>query len=149
MPTTIVLIVDQALNSVAAQDAKNYRVIGPEGRIIRIKSAVYNAAMNTVTLHPRERIDIHYRYTLVVDGTKVGGLTNTRGQLLDGTDSGKPGSNYRAALTWRNLVLDPSEEKALHKAKTKDRSVKVKSVPTALVISHKTAPFARARAFRR
>jgi hypothetical protein len=149
MPTTIVLIVDQALNSVAAQDAKNYRIIGPEGRIIRIKSAVYNAAMNTVTLRPREKINIHHRYTLIVDGTKVGGLTNLDGQLLDGTDSGKPGSNYRAALTWRNLVLDPSEEKALQKAKTTNRSVKVKSGPAAHVISHKTAPFARARASRR
>ena len=87
-------------NSVAAQNAKDYRIIGPNGRIIRIKSAVYNAATNTVTLHPRKRINIHHRYTLIVDGTNVGGLTNPQGQLLDGADSGNPGSNYRTALTW-------------------------------------------------
>ena len=149
MPTTIVLTVDQALNSVTADDPKNYRIIGPEGRIIRVKSAVYDATNDTVTLRPRERINIHHRYTLIVDGTKSGGVTNMAGHLLDSTVSGEPGSNYRTALTWRNLVLDPSEEKALHHAKTTNRSVKVKSEPAAHVISHKTAPFARPRAFRR
>ena len=66
-----------------------------------------------------------------------------------GRSSGKPGSDYRAPLTWRNLVLDPSAEKALHKTKTTNRSAKVKSEPAAHVISHKTAPFARESVFRR
>jgi hypothetical protein len=105
-PTTLVLTFDQALEAAAAQDSKNYRIIGPKGRIIRVKSAVYNASANTVTLHPSSRISVHYRYTLVVDGSKPGGLTNARGQLLDGTHSGEPGSNLRTSLTWRNLVLD-------------------------------------------
>jgi Bacterial Ig-like domain (group 3) len=41
------------------------------------------------------------------DGTAPHGLTNTFGQLLEGADSGRPDSDYRTALTWRNLVLDP------------------------------------------
>jgi len=68
---------------------------------------VYDPANLTVTLHPEQRISIHDRYELIIDGTAPHGLTNTRGLLLDGTGSGSPDSDYRASLTWRNLVLDP------------------------------------------
>ncbi len=148
-PTTIVLTFNQALDPATADDPKDYRIIGPAGRIIRVKSAVYNAANDTVTLRPRERINIHHRYTLIVDGTKSGGLTDMAGHLLDSTESGEPGSNYRTALTWRNLVLDPSAEKALHKTKATNRSVKPKSDSATHVVSHKPTLFARTRAFRR
>jgi len=107
MPTTVVLTFDQALNAITAQDDENYRIIGPAGRVIGIKSAVYDPAGLTVTLHPRQRINIHHAYKLIVDGTAPKGLTNTLGQLLDGVGDGRPDSNYRTSLTWRNLVFDP------------------------------------------
>ena len=91
MPTTIVLTFDQALDAVTAEDAKDYRIIGPAGRTIAIKNAVYDAAALTVSLYPVKRISIHHRYELIVDGTAPHGLTNTRGQLLDGDDSGAAG----------------------------------------------------------
>jgi hypothetical protein len=40
MPTTIVLTFDQALDAITAEDAKDYRIIGPAGRTIAIKKAV-------------------------------------------------------------------------------------------------------------
>jgi hypothetical protein len=52
--------------------------IGPGGRVIGIKRAVYHPATLTVTLHPKERINVHYTYTLIVDGTAPGGLSNTQ-----------------------------------------------------------------------
>ena len=108
MPTTLVLTFDQALDAITAENADDYRVIGPEGGVIGIESAVYDPATLSVTLHPRQRIDIHDTYTLIVDGTaQGGGLANIQGQLLDGADDGQPGSDYRGPLTWRNLVLDP------------------------------------------
>jgi len=107
MPTTVVLTFDQALDAITAQDNENYRIIGPAGRLIGIKSAVYDPAALTVTLHPRQRINIHHAYKLFVDGTAPKGLTNTRGQLLDGVGDGRPDSDYRTSLTWRNLVIDP------------------------------------------
>jgi hypothetical protein len=118
MPTRIVLTFDQALDAVTAEDAKDYRIIGPAGRSIAIKSAVYDAANRTVTLRPVERISIHHRYELIVDGTAPHGLTNTRGRLLDGANRGTPDSDYRAPLTWRNLVLDPPWPRASHRSKT-------------------------------
>jgi hypothetical protein len=106
-PTTVDLVFDQALDAITAQDADDYRIIGPAGRVIAIKSAAYDPATLTVTLHPSQRINIHHTYKLIVDGNAPHGLTNTRGQLLDGADTGRPDSEYRTTLTWRNLVLDP------------------------------------------
>ena len=150
MPTTVVVTFNQALDPATAQDAHDYTIIGPEHRRIHVKSAEYDASTNTVTLHPSRRINIHYRYELIVDGTAPNGLENLNGLLLDGIGSGQPGSAYRAPLTWRNLVLDPKEAKAVHRTKsTTRRSLKVKSEPATHSSGHETAPFTRKRAFRR
>jgi hypothetical protein len=85
---------------------------------IAIKKAVYDAAALMVTHYPVERISIQHRYELIVHGTTRHGLTNTRGQLLDGDDSGSPDSNYRAPLTPRNLVLDPPWPRTSHGSKS-------------------------------
>ena len=115
--TSIVLTFDQALDAVTAEDVKDYRIIGPAGRAIAIRKAMYDPAALTVTLHTVERISIHHPYKLIVDGTAPRGLTNTKGQLLDGANRGSPDSNYRAPLTWRNLVVDPLPE-GWHASKT-------------------------------
>ena len=67
-PTTLVLTFDEALDALTADDSHNYRIIGPHGGKIRVTSAVYNPANLTVTLHTRRRIDVHDRYTLIVNG---------------------------------------------------------------------------------
>jgi fibronectin-binding autotransporter adhesin len=107
MPTRLVLTFDQALDAVTALDVKDYRIIGVAGRTIAVKKAMYDPAALTVTLYPVRRLSVHHGYKLIVDGTSPHGLTNTRGQLLDGTDSGSPDSDYRTTLTWRNVVFDP------------------------------------------
>jgi hypothetical protein len=108
MPTSIVLTFDQALEQATAEDTHNYRITGPRGRAIRVKSAVYDPETETVTLRPSERISIHHIYKLTVQGTKAGGVADTQGLLLDGADAGNPGSNYRATLTGRKLVIEPA-----------------------------------------
>ena len=50
--TSIVLTFDQAIDAVTAEDAKDYRIIGPAGRTIAIRKAMYDPADLTVTLHP-------------------------------------------------------------------------------------------------
>ena len=92
----------------------------------------------------------HHRYTLIVDGTAPDGVTNTLGLLLDGTDSGRPDSNYRAPLTWRNLVLEPPASKTDHPLNTPAGTVVVKSRPVDHAVRHhKASPFARSLSFRR
>jgi hypothetical protein len=143
-PTTLVLTFNQLLDTATAQDVKNYEVIGPAGRIIGIKSAIYNATLDTVTLHPRERINIHHRYTLIVDGTAPDGLKNAQGEALDGAKSGEPGSDYRGSLTWRNLVLDPPSSGHAQQTMIINKRAKAK----AHAITHKAVPFTRPQAFR-
>ena len=128
MATTVVLTFDQALDAVAAEDASDYRIIGPAGRTIAIKKAVYDAADLTVTLHPVDRVNIHHTYRLIVDGTSQHGLTNTLGQLLDGADTGSADSDYVGRLTWRNLVLDPPPPGRASWAKLMTGNVKMNSL---------------------
>ena len=122
MPTTFVLTFDQALDATTADDARNYEIIGPRGRHIRVKSAVYNAANDTVTLRPVERINVHFKYTLIVDGAQPSGLANVQGKLLDGERTGQPGSNYRTALTWRNVVLEPLPRERIQELEVRNDS---------------------------
>lgn len=105
MPTTIVLTFDQALDPKSAEDVKNYILIGPAGRRIAIRRAVYDPATFTVTLHPEERVSVHHAYRFAINGVGATGLRNAAGQLLDGHATGQPGSDYRLSLTWRELVL--------------------------------------------
>jgi hypothetical protein len=59
-----------------------------------------------------------WAYKFIVDGNAPRGLTSTNGLYLDGTNSGSPDSDFRAPLTWRNLVLDPPWPKVSHPTQT-------------------------------
>jgi hypothetical protein len=107
--TVLVLNFNDGLDPTSAQNLSNYKLVGPDGRAVHIGSAVFDAATNTVTLRPTSRINLHHTYHLTVMGTGPHGVTNTEGILLDGADTGKPGSNYQGTLTWRNVVWAPGE----------------------------------------
>jgi hypothetical protein len=104
-PTTIVLTFNQPLDTTRAQDVREYHLVGPAGHKIRIKSALYDPSTMTVTLIPKERINLHHTYKLTVYGATRNGLTGSSGLLLDGKDEGQPGSNYVATITFGNLVV--------------------------------------------
>jgi hypothetical protein len=114
IPTSVVLTFDEALTAITADDPRNYWIIGPAGRRIEIKSAVYNPTTDTVTLRPRERINLHHRYELVVDGTSAGAVANTFAQKLGSNSDGR-GSDYKGSLTWRNVVFDPPWPRIFHR----------------------------------
>ena len=65
MPTTVVLTFDRPLDLASARNVKNYQITGPGGVKIAIRTADYDAAKHTVTLHPSQRISIHHPYKLV------------------------------------------------------------------------------------
>jgi hypothetical protein len=108
-PTVLVVSFNDPLDPISAVNLSNYRITDPAGRKVRIRSAVFNAETNTVTLRPAERINLHHTYHLTVIGTGPGGVRNTQGQLLDGPDTGTADGNYVGTLTWRNVVLTPAE----------------------------------------
>jgi len=110
-PTVLVVSFNEALDPASAVNLNNYKITDPAGRSVRIRSAVFNAATNTVTLWPMDRINLHHTYHLKLVGTGPGGIRNTQGELLDGADTGTADSDYLGTLTWRNVVLTPAEAK--------------------------------------
>jgi len=103
-PTYLLLNFNGPLNPTSAQNPSNYQVLGPGGHRITVVSAIYDPATQTVTLVPAERLNIHWKYSLTVNGATPAGLTNLSGVPLDGSGKGHVGSNYVASITWRNLA---------------------------------------------
>src|SRR5262249_3464530 len=99
------------------------------------------------TLHTTKRINIHHKYELIVHGTGAHAVSNTEGQLLDGSRSGKPGSDYRTSLTWRELVLARPQGGVSNKKSA--RKLKLKSELATHDVKHGPAPITRPSAFRR
>jgi hypothetical protein len=61
-----------------------------------------------VTLSLQTPLDLHKVYTVTVIGTGAQGVSDQSGNLLDGANNGKPGSNFVTTVTAANLVLrDP------------------------------------------
>jgi uncharacterized repeat protein (TIGR01451 family) len=105
--TTLVLTFDRPLDAGRAQDLRNFHLVtlrGPK-RTIRLKSAVYDAATLTVTLHPAQRLNVHMRFQLTVVGTGTSGVTDSSGNLLGAQISGQPGSNSVTPLSAASSVL--------------------------------------------
>ena len=112
-PTTLVLTFDAPLDPATAQDVANYRLVALEGTggTIRIKSAAYNAATRTVTLSPAHLLNFHHRFRLTVIGTARSGVTDISGSLLDGQNTGQPGSNFVKIMTAKDLAFTAAELK--------------------------------------
>jgi hypothetical protein len=111
---------NDGLDLTSAVNLSNYEITDPAGRRVRVRSAVFDAATNTVTLLLAGRINLHHTYQFTVVGTGPSAVRNTQGVLLDGADTGTPGSNYNGTLDWRNVVLTPAEMKKYdHSAQAK------------------------------
>jgi hypothetical protein len=110
-PTVLVLNFNDGLDPTSAQDINNYKIVGPAGNTVAIASVSFDPKANSVTIRPKGRINIHHTYHLTVLGKGVTGVRDTDGRLLDGTNNGRPGSNYSGTLTWGNVMWTPAEAK--------------------------------------
>ena len=70
-------------------------------------AAIYDAADDTVTLTLRNRLNVHLRDELTVNGTTPTGVSSPDGVLLDGADTGRPGSNFQA-IFGREILAGPA-----------------------------------------
>jgi len=99
--TRIVLSFDQPMDAASVQDANNYdlrpvvgsHVVGRPHRWIRVTSAVYDAASQTVSLRPAKPLPLHRLYQITVNGLAPSGLMDTSRVLLDGQGDGQPGND--------------------------------------------------------
>jgi hypothetical protein len=112
-PTLLVLTFSEPMYSAQADNLGNYRLVAAgtdlrpgveDGRAIRIRRALYDAASQTVTLWPIRRLKLRRTFLLTVVGTPPGGLTNASGVFLDGAGTGQPGSDYMGIVNRKSLA---------------------------------------------
>jgi subtilisin-like proprotein convertase family protein len=104
----ILITFSGAVNGAEALNTGIYQLImaGKHGsftarnaRSIRIGSASFAAASNTVALFPRKPFVLHKPVELVVNGAPPMGLQDGHGRLIDGDRNGQPGGNAVAVLS--------------------------------------------------
>ena len=103
----IVIGFSGALNAAEAASVAEYSLTmaGRKGSFtvktakkLKLLSAVYNPANNTVALTPKKKFVVTKPVQLVVNGLPPSGLEDTYGRLIDGNDNGQPGSNAVALI---------------------------------------------------
>ena len=77
-PTYLVISFHSALDSVAVQDAANYRIVGPGNKRVRVRSARYNPVSDMVTLAFGARLNLRTSYGLTINGMEPNGLRSRR-----------------------------------------------------------------------
>jgi hypothetical protein len=103
---SLVLTFSTALDPVSATNRKNYVLVDSCGRI-GFKSVNYDSSAHTVTLRPRQLINLHRHYRLTVNGADGHGVRGAGHVLLDGAGDGQPGTDFVTTLNWKDLVLPP------------------------------------------
>jgi hypothetical protein len=64
--TQLIVTFDGTVDPTKAENPRNYYVKTPSGETVRVKSATYNPATNSVTLVPARRLNVHHHYRLVI-----------------------------------------------------------------------------------
>jgi hypothetical protein len=113
--TRIVLSFNQPMFAPSVQYVNNYAVLtNPyyHNQVVRIVSATYDPATHTVTLIPAIRLNIHYHYTLIVNGHGPFGANSAAGVFLDGAGNGTGGTDYvktfgSESLVWPTPMVRP------------------------------------------
>jgi hypothetical protein len=112
-PTTLAIKFSQPMDvgSVEALTSYTLASAGPDHRFgtrddrgIRIRSAQYDAAANTVTLRPIRRLPLRGTFQLTIRGTPPAGLKDASGLFLDGARTRQQGSNSVIRVDAKLLV---------------------------------------------
>jgi hypothetical protein len=94
-----ILTFDKELNGVEAERLENYEIRAPgkdklfgttDDKLIALRSAVYDAAANEVTLTPAKKLKVNRAFQITVQDT----LTDLAGTPLDGDSDGIPGGDH-------------------------------------------------------
>ena len=89
-PTILVVSFNGPITTASADNVSNYRIVGPGGHRIKVKSAMYDAGTNQVILKPATRLSLVRKYTLTIAGTTSSGVANPAGLLWMGPAPAAP-----------------------------------------------------------
>jgi hypothetical protein len=114
--TEIVVDFSGPVNAAQADSVATYRLATANGKgsftaknspVLKLRSAVFNPANDTVTLTPKKAFALTKAVELTIDGTAPSGLQDSSGQLIDGDDNGQAGSNAVALIRRSGVTLNP------------------------------------------
>jgi hypothetical protein len=114
--TEIVVDFSGPVNAAEADNIATYRLATANGKgsftarnspLLKLRSAVFNPANDTVTLTPRKAFALTKAVELTIAGTAPSGLQDSSGQLIDGDDNGQAGSNAVALIRRSGVTLNP------------------------------------------
>jgi RHS repeat-associated protein len=113
--TEVLVTFSGAVNAAEADNVATYRLAtaGKKGsytaknaKVIPLKSAVYDAADDTVMLIPKKAFALTKNVQLRVNGSPPSGLQDSSGRFIDGDDNGSAGSNAIVILSRRGVDID-------------------------------------------
>jgi hypothetical protein len=122
--TEIVVDLSGPVNSAQADNLANFRLTTANGKgsftaknspVIKLHSAVFNAANDTITLTPRKAFTLNKAVELTINGMPPSGLQDTSGQPIDGNGDGVAGGNAVALIRRTGVVLNPVDPPATKK----------------------------------
>jgi hypothetical protein len=105
--TQIIIVFSGGVNVSEADSLATYRLVMPgkkgsfiakNAKVIALRSAVFDAARDAVTLTPRKPFSLSKPVQLVVNGQSPSGLQDSTGRLIDGDHDGQAGGNAVAIL---------------------------------------------------
>ena len=114
--TEIVVDFSGSVNAAQADNVATYRLASANGKgsftaknspVMKIRSAVFNPANDTVTLTPKKALALTKPVQLTINGTSSSGLEDSSGQLIDGDDNGTAGGNAVAVIRRTGVTLNP------------------------------------------
>ncbi len=103
------------VNATQADKTRIYRLAYPDKQgsqrrnavVVKLRSAKYNAATDSVTLTPRKPFALKARaLQLLIDGTSPSGLQDIVGRYLDGADNGQAGSNAVVSISKNGVNIE-------------------------------------------
>jgi hypothetical protein len=106
--TEIILAFSGGLNAAEAASIAEYSLVeagskssftAKNAKKVKLLSAAYNPANDTVTLTPKNKFVLSKKAQLVVNGGPPSGLEDNQGRLIDGNDNGQAGSNAVAIIS--------------------------------------------------
>jgi hypothetical protein len=113
--TEIIVTFSGTVNAGEADSLTTYRLVaaGKHGsftarnaNVIKLKSAVYNAASHSVTLTPMRPFKLAKPVQLQVIGVPPSGLQDSSGRFIDGNHVGQPGGDAVAVLSRAGTVVN-------------------------------------------
>ena len=135
--TQVVITFSGAVNGTEAQNTTLYRLAYPgkkgsytakNAQVIKLKSAVYKAASDTVTLTPKKAFALTSKVQLVVNGVPPSGLEDSYGRYIDGDHNGTAGGNAIAILAKKSVLIDADVSERVEVREPLDRAVIVDAV---------------------